>query len=106
MCPVETRKSNQYACNGAFYLALFIRYKINEIMTLNKMLVVIGRNILKLPLSITISPGNLPGNGNFGAKCMMRPTTKRIIPAMIKNFPIFKTIKQGLDAWVTAEICF
>jgi hypothetical protein len=37
---------------------------------------------------------------------MMRPTTKRIIPAMIKNFPIFKTIKQGLDAWVTAEICF
>ena len=63
-----------------------------------RMLVVIGKNILKLPLSIMMSPGNFPGKGNRGAKCMMSPRMSKMAPVIIRNFAIFKNIKRLKDA--------
>ena len=79
-------------------MALLIKYRISERIILNSRLVVIGKNSLKFPLSITISPGNFPGNGKRGAKCMRIPAMSRTIPAIIRNFAIFKTIKRATDA--------
>lgn len=63
-----------------------------------RMLVVIGINILKLPLSITISPGSFPGNGNLGANSMINPATSKTAPAIIRNFAIFENIKRAIAA--------
>jgi len=42
-----------------------------------------------------MSPGNLPGKGSFGKKWMMTPVITNIIPVIIKNFAIFKSINPG-----------
>lgn len=63
-----------------------------------RILVVMGKYILKFPLSITISPGSFPGKGNLGANNMINPTTSKITPAIIRNFAIFKNIKRAIDA--------
>ena len=83
-----------------------MKYRINERMILIRILVVMGKNILKFPLSITMSPGNFPGKGNRGAKCISIPAQSRIIPVIIRNLAIFKTIKRATDAWITKENCF
>lgn len=59
------------------------------------MLVVMGKYILKFPRSITISPGNLPGKGSFGAKWRITPAMTIINPVIIKNFAIFKKLIQA-----------
>lgn len=46
---------------------------------------VIGIKILKLGLSITISPGNLP-NGSFEIQGKTNPASNNIIPTTIKIF--------------------
>lgn len=67
MCPFETRKSKGYADKRRVYcLALWIRNSMSESNTLTRILVVMGKYILKFPRSITISPGNLPRKGNLG----------------------------------------
>lgn len=71
-----------------------------------RILEVIGMNILKVPLSMMISPGSLPGKGNLGANNMINPATSKITPEINRIFAIFKNIKRAIDAWVTWEICF
>lgn len=95
MRPFETRKSKGYVDKaGVYCFALLIRKRIMEMTTLIRMLVVIGKYILKLPRSITRSPGNFPGQGIFGEKCRKTPAITMIIPAIIKNFAIFNSINS------------
>ena len=83
---------------GFYWRPLLTKKKINERMILTRMLVVIGRYILKLPRSMTMSPGSLPKKGSLGKKCVIIPASSINIPAIIRNFPIFKIIKQPADA--------
>ena len=73
---------------------------------LKRILVVMGRYILKFPRSITRSPGSFPGSGIFGKKWISKPAASNIAPAIIKNFPIFKITKRPTNAWLTKGICF
>ena len=75
-----------------------MKKRINESIMLMRILVVMGRYILKFPRSIIMSPGNLPGSGTLGKKWTMMPVISIMIPAMIKNFPIFKNIKLSVHA--------
>jgi hypothetical protein len=77
-----------------------------EINRLIRIDVVIGKYILKFPRSITISPGSLPGKGSLSEKWRIAPAITIIIPVIIKNFPIFKSIKKGTSAWLTKVNCF
>jgi len=96
MCPFETRKSKGYVNRIKVYcLALWIRKRMMEITRLTKILVAMGKYILKFPRSITMSPGNFPGKGSLGDRWRMTPATTIIIPMIIKNFAIFKNITQG-----------
>jgi hypothetical protein len=79
-------------------LAFWIRKRIRVITRLTKILVVMGRYILKFPRSIMMSPGNFPGKGSFGERWRMIPAKTIIVPAIIKNFAIFKNITQGTFA--------
>ena len=78
-----------------YCFALLMRKRTRERIRLIRILVAMGKYILKFPRSITMSPGSFPGNGSFGTKCIMTPAMTSTRPVMIKNFPIFKNINTG-----------
>lgn len=57
-------------------------------MMLIKILVVMGKYILKFSFSMRMSPGSLPRNGILFEYCIAKPTPINSNPKSISAFPI------------------
>jgi len=69
-----------------------------EIIMLIMIMVVIGKYILKLGLSIMISPGSLP-MGNFPSQGQKNPAARKINPRTINVFCILTNTSQNTCAY-------
>jgi hypothetical protein len=69
-----------------------------EMIILIMIMVVIGKYILKLGLSIIISPGSLP-MGNFPSQGQKNPTARKISPRTINVFCILTNASQNTSAY-------
>ena len=75
-----------------------------EMIILIMIMVVIGKYILKLGLSIMISPGSLP-MGNFPSQGQNNPTARKISPRTINVFCILANASQNTSAYPSDSSC-